>query len=984
MVFEKCQGVRVSSQRNVYTLGLLLGRVARAAEETALDPESDSFVSDVTHVLRAVFAFLRREVAERGVRDVSAVLDERGMCRKVLNMLGVVPSAAAKGPAVGTWAAGPPAPRGLSMASQAGAAADERVLRVATWNIAGGHKSGKAPDTWTDADQRAAVFQEVLRWEQIHKCDVVALQECEDAAACPEMVDKYVLAGSAAARANRGYVHLYVRKGVDFEACTMVGDKPAVAAHVKYPGGGAGGPCKSVVLVAVHLPSGDQSQLRKQCVEAAVASRGPGAGEVVVVGDMNAQDDEVRELCDKARLLEARYHGCSWGVNSNKFYIDSGYRGPGLRYDRVLFAGSLWVEAHLIGEARRFFDGAEFCLSDHFGLLSYVDVHDAYNLRSRSGQMQARARRLRLVSMKDFAVQKELVESKALLQLGREEGASSRRRAAQRDRGNFQQAQQRAAKQRAERRKRMKTEAFGEDTLFASPVVAVPSVGDGVPGAAHDVWIQDMGAVVTGDWNSSCDLPRRGLRNQGDTCFVNAAVQLLMRVPAVVAWMHAHGRHCNLGSAGCLLCALRDTRLQVMDGRQRAPPPVIAAQDVLQLLHSPPAEPLHDRRQHDVVEFLDRLFVAMCTAERAAGRCGAWAHVQSDRAVATQVERVFGFVHETRRRCTRCRNAPARCNYECERVWRMTAQQTEGAPLTISELYLASCALETDPTELVFCGQCQANTVHVKQRRILSAPNVLLMQLKRLPGQPRVPVCVEEQLNVPHLPLMDLAGVVYHHGKDTNSGHYTCLCRGTGGSFYYFDDEKEPVRENQEVGHVLPRAVYVVAYCRRGGVAEYAVRPPDVGHVVDLVADVDMEAGGDARRERGGGDWECAVGSVSAESGCGPAGGAAAVPSAAAAAAAAVAVGVAGAAPAAAVAVTASRGRARRVSQGATAGAPRIVTGFGSERIDDVRAHEARREAEALERHTHRADEGDRGRMRDAEDRDLDRGAGGPWQAGRR
>ena len=114
----------------------------------------------------------------------------------------------------------------------------------------------------------------------------------------------------------------------------------------------------------------------------------------------------------------------------------------------------------------------------------------------------------------------------------------------------------------------------------------------------------------------------------------------------------------------------------------------------------------------------------------------------------------------------------------------MSLEQTEGSPLTTSELYLASCAPETDPTELVFCSQCNVNTVHVKQRRILSAPNVLLMQLKRQAGQPRVPVCVDEGLDVPGLPPMDLAGVVYHHGKDTSSGHYTCLCRGPRASFF--------------------------------------------------------------------------------------------------------------------------------------------------------------------------------------------------------
>ena len=81
---------------------------------------------------------------------------------------------------------------------------------------------------------------------------------------------------------------------------------------------------------------------------------------------------------------------------------------------------------------------------------------------------------------------------------------------------------------------------------------------------------------------------------------------------------------------------------------------------------------------------------------------------------------------------------------------------------------------------------------------------------------------------------------------------------------------------------------------------------------------------------------------------------------------------------------TASRGRVRRTVAAAKAGAPRIVMGFGNERIDDVRAYDANVEADALDRHAHRVNQGDRGRMRDADNRDLDRSAGGAWHSGRR
>jgi hypothetical protein len=118
--------------------------------------------------------------------------------------------------------------------------------------------------------------------------------------------------------------------------------------------------------------------------------------------------------------------------------------------------------------------------------------------------------------------------------------------------------------------------------------------------------------------------------------------------------------------------------------------------------------------------------------------------VQSDRPVATHVERVFGFLRETRRRCTQCRDAGIRSWLDHDRIWRMTPEGVEGAVLTTSELYLASCAPQTNRHDLLFCERCRADTVHVEQSRIFSAPNVLLMQLRRTPGQKRVPVDVDD------------------------------------------------------------------------------------------------------------------------------------------------------------------------------------------------------------------------------------------------
>ena len=155
----------MSSQRILCVFGMIARRIVLAGREGALDPESESFVPDMGHVLRAVFAFFRKEMTERGLRDGVRLLGEAAMCRQVLKMLGTVPSLvqrvapeASEGMrGSGVWErAGP----GRDAQAVKG---DASLLRVATWNIAGGHRSSQAPATFNERDQRAAVMAEVQR-----------------------------------------------------------------------------------------------------------------------------------------------------------------------------------------------------------------------------------------------------------------------------------------------------------------------------------------------------------------------------------------------------------------------------------------------------------------------------------------------------------------------------------------------------------------------------------------------------------------------------------------------------------------------------------------------------------------------------------------------------------------------------------------------------------------------------------------------------
>ena len=242
----------------------------------------------------------------------------------------------------------------------------------------------------------------------------------------------------------------------------------------------------------------------------------------------------------------------------------------------------------------------------------------------------------------------------------------------------------------------------------------------------------------------------------------------------------------------------------------------------------------NNESQQDVFAFFGELVDRFKDREIAGGRFGIWGHVQEvhpmvtrgDRSfrlkhpVITHVDRIFRFVWETRRRCTRCQRV--RAWYVGDDVLKVRPQVRDGGPMTVSEMYLAACAYNPKDEEML-CGSAEcknAKVKHVSQCRMMTAPNVLVVQVQRDGGR-RIPVAVEEQLDLPGFASMQLIGVVYHNGPTIHSGHYTCLCRGPGGRFWFYDDERPVYRINEDVAHVKPSQVYMIVYARPKGDAQW-------------------------------------------------------------------------------------------------------------------------------------------------------------------
>jgi hypothetical protein len=254
--FLETRSCNVNSQRMLLALGLLLGHVGRAAGVETLSAMAEAFGPDTSHVLRAVFVYMRTQLSEKGYRDAGKLLEDADGCRTVLRMLGARPSLRTLPEMVAVT-------KGVSKGwGEVRKRIDHfQLLRVASWNIAGGHRSAQAPQNYSAEDQRSALLREIQRWQRAFGLDVLALQECEEADPILDLTKGYEFVGSSRASALHGFVHLYVRAGVAWERLVLNAELDAcVGARFTFADG------KFLNVVTVHLPVGDQKGFRERCL----------------------------------------------------------------------------------------------------------------------------------------------------------------------------------------------------------------------------------------------------------------------------------------------------------------------------------------------------------------------------------------------------------------------------------------------------------------------------------------------------------------------------------------------------------------------------------------------------------------------------------------------------------------------------------------------------------------------------------------------
>ena len=315
-------------------------------------------------------------------------------------------------------------------------------------------------------------------------------------------------------------------------------------------------------------------------------------------------------------------------------------------------------------------------------------------------------------------------------------------------------------------------------------------------------------------------LPLRGLASAGEPLrYVPALCQLLLRLPRFLAWLASHGKRCAAGG-GCVACALFRSHQQLGTGvvpelwRCRG-----ALAEVVILEPDIPVEPL---------DFFASLVEATRRVETEARRSLAWPGFSEGADVeVTAVDRLFAFVEVVRRKCASC--GCAGVAFERKTSLRLQAPLDVSRSSSVYDAFLEYCAPRSHLR--ASCCRCGGEREHTEQREVQSLPEILLVGLARSSDAgslARYRFCVDEQVSLPKLPGLTLAGVLFHRGRSRSVGHYTCAARGPEGRFWFFDDAREPVTVPNMAGFFdknVDALIYTTAPSSGGEARRTAQRP---------------------------------------------------------------------------------------------------------------------------------------------------------------
>ncbi|KAI9103202.1 hypothetical protein DFS34DRAFT_646590 [Phlyctochytrium arcticum] len=314
------------------------------------------------------------------------------------------------------------------------------------------------------------------------------------------------------------------------------------------------------------------------------------------------------------------------------------------------------------------------------------------------------------------------------------------------------------------------------------------SVDDGEPLPSPSVILCDP-SVLRSKWPQPWSAGP-GLINPHTLCYLNSTLQVLVHTEVLVnaCLDRIHGKVCQ-ATGGCLLCLLERhicrTFLGLESGKKgpRVVNPTFLSKNLRAI-----SKTFRLGRQEDSHEFL------RCLMDKLQDSCLGGRKGLDERSKATTlIHNIFGGYTRSQIRCSRC-------SYKSNTYEHMLDLSLDIATTLNKAFAMYSKAEKLEGDNKYRCDRCAMLVDAVKRVTIEVAPEVLTIQLKRFDifgrGKNCGKVDFPESLDI--TPSMtssrshgkyDLYGIVCHHGKTPNRGHYTSFIKGPTGSWTFFDDD---------------------------------------------------------------------------------------------------------------------------------------------------------------------------------------------------